>query len=421
MSVLVTGGAGYIGGHMTLGPLDAGEKVVVLDDLSTGFDWAVNEPARLVVGDTGDADLVARLIDEHEIDAIAHFAAKIVVPNSLSDPLGYYLNNTSNARTLIETAIKGGVKHFIFSSTAAVYGETSAEPVSEDTPLAPISPYGRSKLMVEWMLEDAARAYDFRFVALRYFNVAGADPEGRLGQSTPKATHLIKRGVQTALGIYPSMEIFGQDYPTRDGTCVRDYIQVTDLIDAHMAALRLSAQRRREHGLQLRLWPRADGPGGRRRGQARLGGRLQGDHVAAPPRRPRRHRRARRPGEERARLAAGARQSRRHRAPGARLGAPPAQPPAGASSLDGGRSHAPSGHALFASPRLLRLYNRGAIRLDLTRPTHCGGIGRGMRRATGGNERETIFSSPRASPRASAISARSATSPCAFGAGRSTR
>ncbi len=237
MSVLVTGGAGYIGGHMTLGLLDAGEKVVVLDDLSTGFDWAVGEQARLVVGDTGDADLVARLIDEHEVDAIAHFAAKIVVPDSVVDPLGYYLNNTSNARTLIETAIKGGVKTFIFSSTAAVYGETSSEPVSEDTPLAPISPYGRSKLMVEWMLEDASRAYDFRYVALRYFNVAGGDPQGRLGQSTPKATHLIKRGVQTALGLYPSMEIFGQDYPTRDGTCIRDYIQVSDLIDAHMAAL----------------------------------------------------------------------------------------------------------------------------------------------------------------------------------------
>jgi UDP-glucose 4-epimerase len=234
----VTGGAGYIGGHMVLGLLDAGEKVVVLDDLSTGFDWAVSEPARLVAGDTGDANLVARLIDEHEVDAIAHFAAKIVVPDSVSDPLGYYLNNTSNARTLIETAIKGGVKQFIFSSTAAVYGETSSEPVSEDTPLAPISPYGRSKLMVEWMLQDASRAFDFRYVALRYFNVAGADPRGRLGQSTPKATHLIKRGVQTALGIYPIMEIFGQDYPTRDGTCVRDYIQVTDLIDAHMAALR---------------------------------------------------------------------------------------------------------------------------------------------------------------------------------------
>jgi UDP-glucose 4-epimerase len=160
-----------------------------------------------------------------------------VVPESVTDPLDYYLNNTSNARTLIETAIKGGVKSFIFSSTAAVYGETWSELVSEDAPQAPISPYGRSKLMVEWMLEDASRAYDFRYVALRYFNVAGADPAGRLGQSTPKATHLIKRGVQTALGIYPSLEIFGQDYPTRDGTCVRDYIQVTDLIDAHLAAL----------------------------------------------------------------------------------------------------------------------------------------------------------------------------------------
>ena len=237
MSVLVTGGAGYIGGHMTLGLLDAGERVVVLDNLSTGFAWAVPDGAKLVVGDTGDAELVARLIDAHEVDAVAHFAAKIVVPDSVTDPLGYYLNNTSKARTLIETAVRSGVKAFIFSSTAAVYGETSSEPVSEDAPLAPISPYGRSKLMVEWMLEDASRAYDFRYVALRYFNVAGADPAGRLGQSTPNATHLIKRGVQTALGIYPQMEIFGQDYPTRDGTCLRDYIQVTDLIDAHLAAL----------------------------------------------------------------------------------------------------------------------------------------------------------------------------------------
>ena len=237
MSVLVTGGAGYIGGHMALGLLDAGETVVVLDNLSTGFAWAVPESAKLVVGDTGDKELVARLIREHAIDAIAHFAAKIIVPESVKDPLGYYLNNVSNARTLIEAAVEGGVKTFIFSSTAAVYGETGAEPVSEDAPLAPISPYGRSKLMVEWMLEDASRAYDFRYVALRYFNVAGADPKGRLGQSTPNATHLIKRAVQTALGLHPKIEIFGEDYPTRDGTCVRDYIQVTDLIDAHLAAL----------------------------------------------------------------------------------------------------------------------------------------------------------------------------------------
>jgi UDP-glucose 4-epimerase len=237
MSVLVTGGAGYIGGHMALGLLDAPETVVVLDNLSTGFAWAVPEGAKLIVGDTGDKDLVARLIREQQIDAIAHFAAKIVVPESVRDPLGYYLNNVSNARSLIEAAVDGGVKTFIFSSTAAVYGETGAEPVSEEAALAPISPYGRSKLMVEWMLEDTAKAYNFRYVALRYFNVAGADPKGRLGQSTPNATHLIKRAVQTALGIHPKIEIFGQDYPTRDGTCVRDYIQVTDLIDAHLAAL----------------------------------------------------------------------------------------------------------------------------------------------------------------------------------------
>jgi UDP-glucose 4-epimerase len=237
MSVLVTGGAGYIGGHMALGLLDAGETVVVLDNLSTGFAWAVPEGAKLTVGDTGDKDLVAGLIREHRIEAIAHFAARIVVPESVSDPLGYYLNNVSNARSLIEAAVEGGVKTFIFSSTAAVYGETGAGPVSEEAALAPISPYGRSKLMVEWMLEDTSRAFDFRYVALRYFNVAGADPKGRLGQSTPNATHLIKRAVQTALGIHPKIEIFGQDYPTRDGTCVRDYIQVTDLIDAHLAAL----------------------------------------------------------------------------------------------------------------------------------------------------------------------------------------
>ena len=237
MTVLVTGGAGYIGGHMVLGLRDQGEKVVVLDDLSTGFAWAVPEGVELVVGDFGDAEKVADIIAKHEIDAIAHFAAKIVVPESVADPLGYYLNNTAKARNLIEAAVRSGVKHFIFSSTAAVYGETGSEPIGEEASLAPISPYGRSKLMVEWMLEDVSRAYDFRYVALRYFNVAGADPQGRLGQSSPKATHLIKRGVQTALGRYPGMEIFGEDYQTRDGTCVRDYIQVTDLIDAHLAAL----------------------------------------------------------------------------------------------------------------------------------------------------------------------------------------
>jgi UDP-glucose 4-epimerase len=237
MTILVTGGAGYIGGHMALALVDAGEKPIVVDNLSTGYAWAVPGEATLVVGDFGDADLVARLIEEHQIDAIAHFAAKIVVPESVTDPLGYYLNNTSKARNLIEAAVKGGVRSFLFSSTAAVYGETGAEPVGEDAPLAPVSPYGRSKLMVEWMLEDAGKAYGLRSVVLRYFNVAGADPKGRHGQASPLSTHLIKRAVQTALGRHKSLDVFGLDYPTRDGSCVRDYIQITDLIDAHMAAL----------------------------------------------------------------------------------------------------------------------------------------------------------------------------------------
>ncbi|HEY8031869.1 MAG TPA: UDP-glucose 4-epimerase GalE [Methylocella sp.] len=237
MTVLVTGGAGYIGGHMVLALLDAGEKVVVLDDLSTGFRWAVPEAAKLIVGDVGDAALVDAILAEHKIDAIGHFAAKIVVPESIGEPLRYYLNNTAKARTLIDCAARGKIKHFIFSSTAAVYGEPAVSPVSETAPLAPINPYGRSKLMVEWILEDAAKAHDLKFAILRYFNVAGADPNGRLGQSTPNATHLIKLAVQAALGLRPGLEVFGTDYPTRDGTCIRDYIQVSDLITAHLMAL----------------------------------------------------------------------------------------------------------------------------------------------------------------------------------------
>jgi UDP-glucose 4-epimerase len=237
MAVLVTGGAGYIGGHMVLALVDAGERPIVVDNLSTGFAWAVPPEAKLIVGDFGDQALIAQLIDEYGIDAIAHFAAKAVVPESVADPLGYYSNNVSNARNLIETAINGGVRRFIFSSTAAVYGEASAEPVGEEAPLNPMSPYGRSKLIVEWMLADVGKAHGLRSVVLRYFNVAGADPKGRLGQSSPVATHLIKRAVQTALGRHPSLDVYGLDYPTRDGSCLRDYIQVTDLIDAHMAAL----------------------------------------------------------------------------------------------------------------------------------------------------------------------------------------
>jgi UDP-glucose 4-epimerase len=237
MTVLVTGGAGYIGGHMTLALVDRGEDVVVLDNLSTGFDWAVPAQAKLVVGDMGDQELVARTIEENGVQAIAHFAAKIVVPESVSDPLGYYLNNTAKSRNLIEAAVRSGVGNIIFSSTAAVYGETSSEPVGEDTPQNPMSPYGRSKLMTEWMLQDASRAHDLRYVALRYFNVAGADPAGRIGQSTPAATHLIKVAAQAALGQRPQLEVFGTDYPTPDGSCLRDYIQVSDLANAHVTAL----------------------------------------------------------------------------------------------------------------------------------------------------------------------------------------
>ena len=238
MAVLVTGGAGYIGSHMVWELVDAGEEVVVLDRLSTGFEWAVAPEAKLVVGDIGDTGLVARVIAEHKVDAVIHFAGSIVVPESVADPLGYYDNNTCKTRGLIEAAVRGGVPHFIFSSTAAVYGAAGMEPVREDARLAPESPYGLSKLMSEWMLRDAAAAHGFTYTALRYFNVSGADPRGRTGQSTPGATHLIKVACETALGKRASMQIFGTDYPTPDGTCVRDYIHVSDLAAAHRLALK---------------------------------------------------------------------------------------------------------------------------------------------------------------------------------------
>ncbi len=237
MTVLVTGGAGYIGSHMALELLDAGEKVVVLDNLSTGFAWAVDKRATLVQGDMGDEALLERTIREHGVDAIIHFAAKIVVPESVADPLGYYLNNTVKTRAVIASAVKTGVKHFIFSSTAAVYGSPETMPVTEDMPTRPESPYGTSKLFTEIMLRDASFAHDLHYVVLRYFNVAGADPQGRTGQSTPNATHLIKVAVQAALGLREGMQVFGTDYPTRDGTCLRDYIHVTDLVKAHALAL----------------------------------------------------------------------------------------------------------------------------------------------------------------------------------------
>jgi UDP-glucose 4-epimerase len=237
MTVLVTGGAGYIGSHMVLALADAGKDVVVLDDLSTGFEWMVHSSATLIEGDVGDEALVSDIIQKHGIKAIAHFAGSIVVPESVTDPLGYYLNNTVKSRSLISAAVRSGVEKFLFSSTAAVYGDARLSPISETTPLNPVSPYGTSKLMTEMMLRDVARAHPLRFVALRYFNVAGADPYGRSGQSTRQATHLIKVATQAALGERSRLEIFGNDYPTPDGTCLRDYIHVSDLAHAHTLAL----------------------------------------------------------------------------------------------------------------------------------------------------------------------------------------
>ena len=238
MTILVTGGAGYIGSHMVLELLDHGEKVVVLDNLSTGFDWAVPDRARFVIGNVGDKKLVERVIKENEVEAVIHFAGSVVVPESVENPLKYYENNTSNSRNLLETVVACGVDKFIFSSTAAVYGEPlTTGPIREDAILNPMSPYGSSKLMTEIMVRDIALATNLRYVMLRYFNVAGCDPLKRTGQSTAGATHLIKLACEAALGKRPYMGVFGNDYDTEDGSCVRDFIHVSDLVNAHYAAL----------------------------------------------------------------------------------------------------------------------------------------------------------------------------------------
>ncbi len=235
-AILVTGGAGYIGSHVVKQLGRSGRRLVVLDNLSTGFPDAVLH-GELVVGDTGDMDLVRELLVRHRVRAVLHFAAHIVVPESVRDPLKYYRNNTCNTRNLLACCAAAGVEHFIFSSTAAVYGIPQETFIDEDAPTAPINPYGASKLMSEWMLRDLAAASQLRYVILRYFNVAGADPEGEIGQRTPEATHLIKVACEAAVGRRPGVEIFGTDYPTPDGTCIRDYIHVDDLAAAHLQAL----------------------------------------------------------------------------------------------------------------------------------------------------------------------------------------
>ena len=239
MAVMVTGGAGYIGSHAVLALLDAGQDVVVVDNLVTVFDWAVDDRATLVECDIADEGRVRAAIRGYDVDAIMHFAGSVVVPESVSDPLKYYRNNTAASRSLIESAVTEGVRHFIFSSTAATYGTPEKVPVAENDPTVPINPYGMSKLMTEAMLRDVAAAHPINYCALRYFNVAGADPDGRSGQSTAGATHLIKVAVEAATGRRSHVSIFGTDFDTRDGTGVRDYIHVSDLAAAHVAALDL--------------------------------------------------------------------------------------------------------------------------------------------------------------------------------------
>ena len=237
MTVLVTGGAGYIGSHMVHALVEAGESVVVIDNLSTGFSAFLPEGVALFIGDAGDENLVEGVIEQHDIESIIHFAGSVVVPDSMRDPLGYYRNNTFTTRNLLNAAVKRGIGRFVFSSTAAVYGNPDQVPVTEIAPTRPLSPYGFSKLMSEIMLHDVAAAHGMKYVVLRYFNVAGADPQGRVGLATAGATHLLKIAVEAATGQRAKIDVFGADYPTPDGSCIRDFIHVSDLAQAHRSAL----------------------------------------------------------------------------------------------------------------------------------------------------------------------------------------
>jgi UDP-glucose 4-epimerase len=237
MTVLVTGGAGYIGSHLVQALAEAGESAVVVDNLSTGFAKFIPDGVPLIVGDAGDEALVGNVIAQHGVESIVHFAGSVVVPDSMRDPLAYYRNNTMTTQSLLKAAVKGGVNRFIFSSTAAVYGNPDQMPVPEIAPTRPLSPYGSSKLMAEIMLHDTASAHGMTYVVLRYFNVAGADPLGRIGLATVGATHLLKVAVEAATAQRAKVDVFGTDYPTPDGSCIRDFIHVSDLAQAHRSAL----------------------------------------------------------------------------------------------------------------------------------------------------------------------------------------
>ena len=285
MTVLVTGGAGYIGSHMVHALVEAGESVVVIDNLSTGFSASLPEGVPLFIGDAADENLVEGVIAAHGVESIIHFAGSVVVPDSMRDPLAYYRNNTMTTRSLLNAAVKCGVNRFIFSSTAAVYGNPDQVPVPENAPTRPLSPYGSSKLMTEIMLHDVAAAHGMNYVVLRYFNVAGADPQARIGLATVGATHLLKIAVEAATGQRAKIDVFGTDYPTPDGSCIRDFIHVSDLAQAHRAALSYLRGGGSLGDAELRLRPRLLGAGDHRGGAARLRAQFRGSICRAPARR----------------------------------------------------------------------------------------------------------------------------------------
>ena len=329
-TVLVTGGAGYIGSHAVLALRDAGRAVAVVDTLATGFRWAVPDDVAFYHGDVADGALIDRIVAEQGVTAIMHFAGSLLVPESVTKPLDYYRNNVVASRNLIEAAVRNGVAHFIFSSTAAVYGTPDVVPVAEDARKSPINPYGNSKLMTETMLADVAHAHPLSFGILRYFNVAGADPAARSGQSTRGATHLIHVAAEAARGLRDEVMVYGTDYDTPDGTGVRDYIHVSDLAAAHVAALDwLEAHPGESFIAQLRLFTRFFGPRGARRGRPGDQPDAQAHHRPAPGRRSGDARRRDDPHPRAAHVDAAIRPARNHRRPCARVGTParPARPP----------------------------------------------------------------------------------------------